>query len=191
MAYKFSVASRVVVFNTCGSYGSGPRKNPLRNFVYAYSVAGLVAILRAAGSGPVRVCFTPVGDDIDMTEVFHDVCRLVMAFGDVVFAIDEIWNFHGPSFLPPVQKKMFLQWRHYGLTVMWAAQQPQLVSSTVRSVSMETYVGKFTDRLDVDAVARCKVKDSAAISAMENLPPYRFIHQFESGEWRIEQAPAK
>jgi hypothetical protein len=189
MAYKFQSASRIVVFNTCGSYGVGPRKNPLRGFVFVYSIPALIAVLRQAGSaGPVRVCFTPIGEE-DMTEVFHDFCRLLMRFRDVVLVIDEIWNFHGPSFLPPVQKQIFLQWRHYGFTIMWAAQQPQLVNSTVRSVSTESYVGMFKDELDVAAVARCKVKSPEAVALLPKLPPFQFIHQFENGDWNIEQAP--
>jgi hypothetical protein len=191
MAYKFAAASRIAVFNTCGSYGNGQRKNPLPGFVFVYSIPELVAVLRQAGSrGAVRVCFTPIGED-DMTEVFHDFCRLLMAFRDVVLVIDEIWNFHGPSFLPPIQKQIFLQWRHYGFTIMWAAQQPQLVNSTVRSVSTESYVGNFKDRLDIDAVARCKVKAPEAVAMLPQLPPFRFIHQFENGDWKIEQAPAR
>jgi Zonular occludens toxin (Zot) len=192
MAYRFCAAHRVVVFNTCGSYSNvrGENKNPLAGFVFVYSIPALIEVLRKAGGGPVRVCFTPVGEE-DMTEVFHDFCRLMMAFKNVVLAIDEVWNFHGPSFLPPVQKQVFLQWRHYGFTVMWAAQQPQLVNSTVRSVSTESYVGKFTDKLDIDAVARCKVKDPQAVALLSKLPSFQFIHQFESGEWKIEQAPAR
>lgn len=192
MAYKFRQALRVLVFNTCGSYGNGPRNNRLPGFVFVYSMNDLIDVLRQKGpSASVRVCFTPVGNDEDMTEVFHDVCRLVMAFRDVLFVIDEIWNFHGPSFLPPVQKQIFLQWRHYGLTVMWAAQQPQLVNSTVRSVSTESYVGMFKDKLDIDAVARCKVRSPEAVALLPKLPPFQFIHQFENGDWKLEQAPAR
>jgi len=191
MAYKLAAASRIAVFNTCGSYGNGPRQNPLPGFAFVTSMTQLIIVLRTAGpKGPVRVCFTPVGED-DMTEVFHDFCRLLMAFRDVVLVIDEIWNFHGPSFLPPIQKQIFLQWRHYGFTIMWAAQQPQLVNSTVRSVSTETYVGMFKDKLDIDAVSRCKVKAPEAVALLSKLEPFRFIHQFENGEWKIEQAPAR
>jgi hypothetical protein len=190
MAHIFMSALRVIVFNTCGSYGNGQRNNPLPGFVFVYSMAELIAVLRAAGAGPVRVCFTPVGEN-DMTEVFHDFCRLMMAYRDVVLVIDEIWNFHGVSFLPPVQKQIFLQWRHYGFTVLWAAQQPQLVNAAVRSVSTETYVGKFSDQLDIDAVARCKVKSPEAIALLPQLPAFRFIHQFENGDWRLEQAPGR
>lgn len=194
MAHIFMAAHRVIVFNTCGSYGSGARNNPLPGFVFVYSMAGLIVVLREAGQGPVRVCFTPVSDDQDMTDIFHDCCKLAMKFRDVVFVIDEIWNFHpgvSPGALPKIQQQMFLQWRHYGLTVLWAAQQPQLVNSTARSVSTETYVGKFTDKLDVDAVARCKVKSPEAIALLEKLPPFQFIHQHENGDWTVEQAPQR
>jgi hypothetical protein len=193
MAHVFMAAHRVVVFNTCGSYGNGTRNNPLPGFVFVYSIPDLIAVLRKAGRGATHVCFTPVGDD-DMTAVFHDCCKLVMAFRDVVFVVDEIWNFHpsvAPGGLPKIQQQMFLQWRHYGLTLLWAAQQPQLVNSTARSVSTETYVGKFTDKLDVDAVARCKVKSPEAIARVQSLPPFQFVHQYEDGEWKIEQAPRR
>lgn len=193
MAYKFQSASRIAVFNTCGSYSASKtgNKNVLRGFVFVYSLPELISVLRQAGPDrPLRVCFTPIGEE-DMTEVFHDFCRLMMAFKNVVLVIDEIWNFHGPSFLPPVQKQVFLQWRHYGFTVMWAAQQPQLVNSTVRSVSTESYVGMFIDKLDIDAVARCKVRDPQAVALLQKLPAFQFIHQFENGEWRVEQAPAR
>ena len=212
MAYVFSFAYRVVVFNMCGTYNNqDATKNPLPGFTFVYSFVGLIAVLRAAGSGPVRVCFTPINDvgkvvlvkdeygklvrkKITLISLFHDCCELVMQYKNLVFAIDEIWHVHpgaAPAQLPEVQKTLFMQWRHFGITPMWAAQMPQLVNSAVRSVSTETYVGKFTDKLDVDAVARCKVKDPQAIAYLGQLEPFNFIHQYENGEWRIERAPAR
>jgi hypothetical protein len=204
MAYVFSFASRVVVFNTVGTYSnSGENKNPLPGFVFVYSMMELIAVLRSAGSGPVRVCFTPVRNfDItqakknqdSLIDIFHEVCILLMKYKHVVFAIDELWLVQrgvAPHQLPPVQQDLFLAWRHWCITPMWAAQMPQLVNSAVRSVSTESYVGKFTDTLDIDAVARCKVKDPQAMALLTTLEPFVFIHQYENGEWRLERAPAR
>jgi hypothetical protein len=184
MAEKFWPAWRIVVYNTCGSYGAGVRKNALPGFVFVYSVVDLITVLRQSGAGPVRVCFTPLRSG-DKRKVFCDVCRLVCDFGDVVFAVEEIWNFQSPSWSPDELSEAILQWRHYGLCLMWNAQQPQLVDQTLRSMSTEVYVGKFEHRLDLKAVADCRLSDEA-MAIVPALPPRRFIHKMESGKWRVE-----
>ncbi len=188
MAEKFWPAWRIVVYNTCGSYGavSGERRNSLPGFVFVTSVLDLIQVLRQSGNGPVRVCFTPLRAG-DKQKVFCDVCRLVCDYGNVVFAVDEIWNFQSPSWSPDELSEAILQWGHYGLRLMWNAQQPQLVDQTLRSMSTEVYVGKFEHRLDLKAVADCRLKDEA-MDLLPTLPKRSFVHKLESGEWRLEGA---
>jgi len=193
MALMFWSRPRVVVFNTCGTYRKtkSPGQNVLPGFVFVYTIPELIQVLRQSGSaGSTRVCFTPIGRN-DKQQVFHDCSELVMDWGNVTYAVDEIWHFQpsvAPNALHEVQKEMFLQWRHYGLTLMYAAQQPQLVNSASRSVTTHAWVGRFNDELDIEAVRRCKLKDEGAIAALRQLPPHYFVHQYETGEWRVERS---
>ncbi|HLW53283.1 MAG TPA: hypothetical protein VKW06_10610 [Candidatus Angelobacter sp.] len=186
MAAKFFPGYRVVVYNTAGSYNStGERRNPLPGFVNAYSVPELCAALRAAGSeGPARVCFTPLRSG-NKREVFNDVCFLVCDFRNVIFAVEEIWNFQAPNWSPDALNECYLQWAHYGLRLMWNAQIPQKTDSALRSMTLDVYVGQFDRTLDLNAIADCRLPPEA-MAQVRRLPKRKFIHRMESGEWRVE-----
>ncbi len=187
MAARIWPAHKVVIYNTAGSFGAGPGKNPLPGFVFVYRIYDLIQVLRQ-NPEQLRVCFTPVGDRaISGLEVFHDTCELLMDYKDVVFAVEEIWNFQRPQFLPTIQQQIILQWRHYRMPVQWNAQQPQLVAQTLRSVTTEAYVGKFTHKLDLKAVRDCGLPEEA-MRVIPSLPHRKFVHKYPDGNWRIEEA---
>jgi len=190
MAARFWPARRCVVYNTAGNYAqtAGDGKNPLPGFLFVYCFNDLIQVLRQTGKGPLRVCFTPVGDrSVPRKEIFHDTCELLMDYKDVVFSVEEIWTFQRPSMLPDIQQQIYLQWRHYKMPIMWNAQQPQLVAQTLRSITTNVYVGKLEHRLDIRAARDCGLPEDA-LAVLPSLPHRKFVHKYPDGNWRIEQA---
>jgi hypothetical protein len=191
MAARFWPARRCVVYNTAGNYASvpGENKNILPGFLFLYCMNDLVHVLRQTGQGqPLKVCFTPVGDrKIPRREIFHDTCELLMDYKDVLFCIEEIWNFQRPSMLPDIQQQIFLQWRHYRMPIMWNAQQPQLVAQTLRSITTDVYVGRLEHELDLRAARECGLSEEM-LSVLPSLPHRKFVHKFPDRTWKIEEA---
>lgn len=187
---------RVVVFNFASGFGPKgrckPNQNPLPGFTFVYSVPDLLMVLQKAGSGRVRVCFTPINVPPDKSEkdVFNDVCKYVLHFseklGGTVFAIDEIWNAQTPSWSPQWLNKAMLQWRHYDVCLMWTAQRPAEVDATLRGMSTEVYCGRVMQEMDVKAVRKCAFPDEV-FDILPTLPDRQFVHRFETGEWRLEK----
>lgn len=181
---------RVILYNTAADFGYGQRQKPLPGFNFIFSVPTLVNWLskaRAENWEEVRICFTPIRGTVDPTELFADVCRLVADFGDVVFAVDEIWNFQSAGSSPKELRECFLQWRHYGLSLLWTAQVAQAVDKKLMSTSTEIYCGRLMAQNDLDAVERNGRLPQSAIAMVSQLPNYQFVHRNEAGEWRIEK----
>lgn len=188
---KLWPAAKVIIFNTAGDFGNGgPRQKPLPGFHFIFDISTLADWLLKAKleNWPrVRICFTPLRSNVDPLEIFRAVCRLVADFGDVLFFVDEIWNFQTSSSSPYELRELMLQWRHYGLCLMWTAQIAQKVDKTLLSVSTEMYVGRLNLENDLEAVRRNARIPEDALAQVPNLPDWCFIHRFENGSWKVER----
>lgn len=184
-------AKFVLIYNTAADFGNGPRQKPLPGFHYCFSVTTLAEwMLKAkqANAPQMRICFTPLRtSNADPLEVFTAVCRLVQDFGDIVFAVDEIWNFQTPGSSPYELRELMLQWRHYGAILMWTAQIPQKVDKTLLSVSTEIYCGRVTLENDLDSVRRNGRIPDDALKLLPTLPDWTFVHRYEDGRWELER----
>lgn len=171
---------RVIVFNTVGAYGDGPRQNRLPGFVAVSQPGELIDILRARGFGSFRVLYTP---RTNIEEHFDAVSRLILEVNDVVFAVDEIWNFQRPGWSPDTLKSIMLQGRIDGRTLVWTAQFAQSVDKKLTGVSTELYIGRLTQPGDLRVVSKRLPAD--ALAAVPSLPNRRFLHVGMTSEWNI------
>jgi len=188
MLEKLWSALFVVIYNTAGDFGNGPRQKPLPGFHFIFDISTLAEWMltaRRENWQRMRVCFTPLRSKNDPLEVFASVCRLVQDFGDCVLAVDEVWNFQTPSSSPHELRESMLQWRHYGLCLMWTAQIAQAVDKKLLTVSTELYVGRLNLENDLEAVRRNGGLPQQALNEVPNLPDWNFIHRMENGTWKV------
>lgn len=164
------------------SFGTGPRKNPLPGFVEIRQPGDLKAYLAQRVAGQFRVLYSPWSD---AEEHFEAVCKIVLAVRDVVFAVDEIWLFQKTASSPRDLKTMMLAGRHYGVTLVWTAQRPQLTDATLRSVSTELYIGSLPSELDQSAFHGSVNEDALSVAA--RLPARQFVHRKADHSWCVEK----
>ena len=187
---KIWCARFVLIYNTAGDFGGGPRQKPLPGFHFVFDICTLGDWLLKAKAEKweqVRICFTPLRYGRDPVEVFAAVCRMVADFGDCVFFVDEIWNFQTSSSSPHQLRELMLQWRHYGISLAWTAQIPQKVDKTLLTVSTELYVGRLNLENDLEAVRRNGRIPEDALRIIPTLPDWSFVHRFEDGRYQVER----
>lgn len=174
---------RVILFNTVATYGNGHRQTAMPGFYECRQPGELREFLACAlrARGQFRVLYSPWSD---ADEHFAAVSRLVLAVRDVVFAVDEIWQFQKTAWSPRDLKTMMLQGRHYGVSLIWTAQRPQLTDATLRSVSTELYIGSMPSELDRAAFHGMVEPDALEVAA--RLPARKFVHRMENLSWRVE-----
>jgi hypothetical protein len=80
-----------------------------------------------------------------------------------------------------------LQWRHYGISLMWTAQIAQKVDKTLMTVSTELYSGRLMAGNDIEAVVRNGRLPEDAAALLPHLADYEFVHRLENGTWRLER----
>jgi hypothetical protein len=170
----------VIVFNTVGAYGDGLRQNRLPGFVTVSQPGQLKEILRARGFDSFRVIYTP---RMNVKEHFDYVSRLILEVNDVVFAVDEVWNFQRPGWSPEPLNAIMLQGRIDGRTLVWTAQRAAKVDKTLTGVSTELYIGRLVQSVDLNAIRERVSPD--ALAAVASLPNRKFLHVRETGEWEI------
>ncbi len=180
MAQLLRRTRRAIVFNTVAALGDGSRQTPLPGFTLITTPQELVRFVRARwADGALRVLYTP---QANVREHFDDVANLVWTMRDVVFAVDEVWYFQSPGWSPPALGNMMLMGRIRGHTLLWTAQRAAKVDKTLTSVSTELYVGKLTERRDLDAIRDCVPAE--ALERVPALAQWRFIHVSDFGDWR-------
>jgi hypothetical protein len=174
----------VIFVDTADAAGSGPRQSPLPGFVVMRQPGELVEFLRVHRHGDFRVCYKP---GLNAEAHFWHIARLVWALRDVVFAVDEIWTYlpaaAPPSDLPEPLRSMALRGRVRGICLLWIAQRPQLVASTLRSVTTEYKVFRLGEQLDLKAL-RGRVPQ-AALDQVPALPDRVHIARDEGNNWQV------
>ena len=174
----------MVIYNSVGTYGAGPRKTPAPGFVEIHQSGILRATLHPdhlRGRG-FRILYTPL---TDVHEHFDAVCKVVLAARDCVFLIDEVWLFQKTAWSPRDLQTMMLMGRHYGITLVWTAQRPAKTDSTLRSVSTEIYVGSLPSSLDQKCFYDSVPQEALDLAA--KLPPRQFVHRKLDLTWVHEK----
>jgi hypothetical protein len=175
-------AQRAIFFDTAANVGYGERQNPMPGWVDIYGMESFVAFMRRHrhDRGRFRVVYHP-GEDADAEFIW--LCRLVVQIRNVIFAVDEIWNFCESGSMPKELKFLAVQGRHPGVTLIWTAQAPQLVASRLRTVASRYYVFRLTDPLDIEAM-RGRIPSEAA-DQLPSLPDRSYIYRDECQQWKL------
>lgn len=140
--------SRLLLWDPRDEYGKHAPK--------VQRLTALVAAMKKAKGGPVRLRFVP-GGDADLREAFGMVCKLAFAAGDLVFVAEELSDVTDASRAPPAWRQVITQGRHQGLHVIGAAQRPALIDKTF--LGNCTYVRCFALRYAEDRRAMARAMD--------------------------------
>ncbi len=130
-----------------------PRDEYARHARPVTTLTGLVAELRKAGAGPIRVRFVP-GAAIKIADAFDLVCKAVFACGNMVFVAEELSDVTTASHAPPAWRRITTQGRHMGLHVLGAAQRPTLIDKTFLANCTRVRCFQLGYDSDIEAMAR-------------------------------------
>lgn len=199
---KLWPASKVIIYDQAADFGYGTRQKPLPGFHHVFDICTLADwVLKAKAENwpSLRVCFTPIGRN-DKSVVlfkgkkipikyarFRAACDLAKDFKDCVFYVPEVWNFQTPASSPEELEELFLQWRHYGVCLMWDSQIAQNVDKALLSMSTELYIGRLDPGNDIEAVRRNGKIPEEALRIIPTLPDWEFVHRYEDGRWEVER----
>jgi len=106
--------------------------------------------------------FVPVED---LEEEFEEVCRLVYAYGRMLFVVEEAPLVLKAGYMPPAFGRVVRTGRHRHIDLLWTAQRASEVSRTLTSATDVWIFYSQTEPRDLDAIAeRCgrEIADQAA-----------------------------
>jgi hypothetical protein len=176
----------VLVFDTADAWGRGERLNPLPGqWLVLDRVADLVDFFRDNRRGPFRILFKCDAIESVMLRTFLEVCRLVRVVRDIVFVVDEVWEFCDAEHIPEDFGRLILRGRTPGVTVLWAAQFPATISRRLTGASTEMRIFRLVDEADLTSPAlKSRVgKDVRAL--LPRLPDRYFVQWFSDRPWRV------
>jgi hypothetical protein len=140
---------RGIVIDTVHQYGTGMRQNPLPGYTYLREPGELVNYWRKYRAGNFRICYQP---GYNAAEHFDAVARLTLEVRDTVFAVDEIWTYVKPAWMPAPLEFMARAGRHRGITLIYTGQRPALIAGDLRSVTNQWRVFRMQNELDIAAM---------------------------------------
>jgi hypothetical protein len=127
-----------------------------------------------------RVIYQPNCGDMD--EHFRAVCRLVLAAGQCIFAVDEMDMFCGPQWgdkrMPPELYNIANYGRHSQVSMPFTAREPMRVARGLTSSALEMrlfqmnepdYLKYFLGFIGIDA------------NKLPSLPKYHYLRWFKDG----------
>lgn len=175
------------LISTCG--GAAVFWDPLAK--HAHLMPGGVVIaqpgqmeqyLRANVGRRFRVCYQPKSGDIE--EHFSALCRLVRAFGWMVFAIDEIdmvsGNHWGPSWMCPDLYHLVNYGRHCRVALMATARYPNSVPRGYTSQCTSMRLFRTTEPAHVKYFE--KYIGTGEAGRLASLPRFHFLKWSGDGE---------
>lgn len=118
------------------------------------STAGeVLALLKAAGKGPVHIVFRPrLVRAVDEAQ-FDAVCKMAMLARDVTFIVDELHTVTKPSWAPDGWRKLVMMGRGYGAEVFGLSQRPASVDKDFFGNLSTIHVRRMAYEADAKAVA--------------------------------------
>lgn len=182
MQRLLKAVGRCVYFDTPGNVGSGERQNPMPGWDEVWTLGDFAHYIKCRSRGKFRVVFHPGAEP---EAEFDAVCKIVFAVGNVVFAVDEIWEFCTPNHLPKPLRRIAFRGRHPGVTLLWAAQRPALVARGLTSVTSRFFVFRIQEDADLDALAGRIPRE--ALAQVASLPDRAYIERDEVMRWKIQK----
>ena len=135
-----------------------------------------------------HIMYQPRGGNLD--EHFAAVCKIVVAFGWMIFGVDELDKLCGMRFgesrMPQAFYDIVNYGRHHRVSVIATARRPQGVPTGFRDES-ELRVFGLKPGKALEAI-RTEIGDEAA-SQVAQLPKYQYLHFVEDEEPVLCQYP--
>lgn len=155
------------------------KPNFLKGFIVVDSIPQLVAVLRRVRHGNFRI-ICHLGRNY--MEEFGAILKLALELGNVTLAVDEMWQFCKPAWMPPDLGYVARAWRHRGITLIYTVQRPQLVAADLCENTTQWRLFQLQGQLALEKL-RGRVPD-AAIRELPQLPKYWHIHANDREQWR-------
>lgn len=145
------------------------------------SLRDMVAMVRDAGDGPLRLRYRPRGaGEKALRKEFEAMCEVVYAAQDVTFIAEELANVTTPGWAPGAWRKMTTSGRHAGVRIIGVTQTPALVDKTFLGNCTLIHAGPLREAQHRIAVARSMDIDEGRLAA---LVKFQWIEKdFDSGE---------
>jgi hypothetical protein len=141
----------------------------------------LLEYLRVNRGRRFRVLYQPRAGDLD--KHFKAVCRIVRAFGWMIFAIDEIDALngpnHGPKWMPKELYALVNYGRHAPVSMIATARRPQDVARGFRAES-DWFVFCLQDEAAIASLAN-RIGDKN-LETVRNLPKFSYLHCVQDEE---------
>lgn len=125
-----------------------------------------------------RIVYMPRGGNLD--QHFQSVCKIVRAFGWMIFAVDEVDKFcgsrWGPAWMPPELADLVNYGRHCRVSMIVTARRPQGVAAPLKAEA-EWRVFRLKDEKALDALANEIGEEN--LPKIRELPKYYYLHCVE------------
>lgn len=113
-----------------------------------------LALLKAAGKGPVHIVFKPrLVRAVDEAQ-FDAVCKMAMLARNITFIVDELHTVTRPSWAPDGWRKLVMMGRGYGTEVFGLSQRPASVDKDFFGNLSTMHARRMAYAEDAKVVAR-------------------------------------
>jgi len=160
----------VLFFDTTCNHG-----HVLKGYEHISQPGDLKEFLRVNHKRRFRVRYAPA--DVEIEQHFLAVCMIVQAFGNMIFAVDEIDTFcgpqHGPSQMPAPLYQLAHVGRHFKVSMVVTARDPASLSIRFRSQCESMRIFRVDEETYVQYLAKRIGKQNA--SKLPTLQKYQYL----------------
>lgn len=150
--------------------------------------ADLEAYLRLNRGRQFRVLYQPRAGSLD--DHFRAVCRIVRAFGWMIFGVDELDKLCGARWgdarMPPELYHLVNYGRHERVSMIATARRPRAVARGYTAES-EMRLFQMTERADIDYFADLIGEEPAA--RLRTLPKFYYLHCIDGEDPGLRGGP--
>lgn len=172
----------VLFFDTLSKHG-----DVLHGYVVLSDPDHVTAYLRVNRGRRFRILYQPRGGNLDFH--FREICKIVRAFGWMIFGVDELdklcGNQYSPTNMPPEMYELVNYGRHHRVSMIATARRPKAVPAGYRD---EAEFRVFRLKADVaELLAGDLGKETVA--RIVQLPKFYYLHCVQDGEPVLRGGP--
>ncbi|CAN7304655.1 hypothetical protein [Acidovorax delafieldii] len=112
-----------------------------------------LALLKAAGKGPVHIVFKPRLNRAVDEKQFGALCQMAMLARNVTFIVDELHTVTKPSWAPDGWSQLVMMGRGYGAEVFGLSQRPASMDKDFLGNASTVHVRRLSYEADAKACA--------------------------------------
>ena len=109
---------------------------------------------------------------------FEDICKLVLACGDMTFLVEELDTFCSPQEIGDSFASIIQRGRHFNITFIGVSQRPFGINRVISSQAKEIYTFQHDEPRDLDYLSLYIGKEVEQIKALKE---YHFLKWQQSG----------